>query len=143
MYETRWPRPGPALLAVGVVFGLLVGGILGISFPASSSAPAATPTTARPTRVAVQTPARFWTLVLASPLTSDDADAKLASFRAQGITGARKLTKAEYPVLNTQFAVCTGTYANRDGADAALQELTAAHPGLRPTPYPRFVSRST
>jgi len=143
MYETRWPRPGPALLAVGTVFGLIVGGILGISFPASSSdQPEATTTLTAPQTTA-PVPANFYTVVLASPSSIQDARARVVQLRSQGITHAVVLAKTEYPALGRPYAVCAGTYPTRGQAGQALQELNAQHPGLSPPPYVRQMRRAT
>jgi len=139
MYETRWPRPGPALLAVGTVFGLIVGGILGISFPASSSdQPEATTTLTAPQTTA-PVPANFYTVVLASPSSIQDARARAAQLQSQGVA-ARVLARTEYPSLNTPYAVCTGTYPSYDRAKRAADELKATHPGL--SAYPKLVRRA-
>ncbi len=144
MYGTRWPRPGPAMLAVGVVAGLVVGGILGISFPASSSdRHAAAPTTSQVTQSSAQLPRSFFTLILASPSTSADAQSKLARYQAEGVADAVILSRASYPDLRTQFAVCAGTYPSRTRADQALQELKAQLPNLTSSPYVRPMRRTT
>ena len=36
MYDTRWPRPGPAMAAVAAVLGLVAGAVLGLSSPGSA-----------------------------------------------------------------------------------------------------------
>jgi septal ring-binding cell division protein DamX len=143
MYETRWPRPGPAMLVVGVIVGLLVGGLLGISFPASSSdRHTAASTTSQATQPSAQPPRSFFTLVLASPKSSVEARSKLARLQAEGVTGAVILSKADYTDLKTQFAVCAGTYPSRTRADQALQELKAQLPNLTSSPYVRSMRRT-
>ena len=36
MYDTRWPRPGPAMAAVAAVLGLVAGIVLGLSSPGTA-----------------------------------------------------------------------------------------------------------
>jgi len=142
MYETRWPRPGPALLVVGTIFGLIVGGILGISFPASSSdQPPATTTDAPPPRTTASLPTSFYTVVLASPLSSQEAQARAAQFQAQGIKGARVLTRAQFPSLGAPFAVCVGTHDTYDAANQAAKALRTQFPSV--SPYVRSMRRAT
>jgi len=141
MYETRWPRPGPALLVVGVVFGLIVGGILGISFPISGSdQPEATTTTLTAPQTTAPLLASFYTVVLASPFSSQEAQAKVARLQARGVTGARILARTEYPSLGSPYAICVGTFRTDDQAKQTAGELKAQHPDL--TPYIKPMRRA-
>jgi cell division septation protein DedD len=143
MYDTRWPRPGPALLAVGTVLGLVVGGILGISFPATSSdQPTATTTKAAAPRATVALPPSFWTVVLASPLSSQEAQARTARYRSQGID-ARVLARTQYSSLRTPYAVCVGAFTTRAQAVQREAQLEAQHPSLSSSPYLTRVRRGT
>jgi cell division septation protein DedD len=144
MYDTRWPRPGPALLAVGIVFGLVVGGILGISFPATSSdQPTATTTKAAAPRATAAPPPSFWTVVLASPLSLQEAQARTARYRSQGIAEARVLARTQYSSLRTPYAVCVGAFTTRAQAVQLEAQLEAKHPSLSLSPYPTRVRRGT
>jgi len=142
MYDTRWPRPGPALLVVSTIIGLIVGGILGISFPASSAdQQAETTTTVTAPQTTAPAPANFFTVVLASPSSFKDAQARMARFRSQGIADVRILARTQYPALGRPFAVCAGVYQSSALATRRVQELKAQYPGLSPQPYPRQVRR--
>ena len=68
---------------------------------------------------------------------------KLARYQAEGVADAVILSRASYPDLRTQFAVCAGTYPSRTRADQALQELKAQLPNLTSSPYVRPMRRTT
>ena len=78
MYDTRWPRPGPAMAAVAVVLGLVAGAIFG--FSSTGSAPQAQANVPVETTVAAPTttlPEEFHTVVLGSYNERAGADARL------------------------------------------------------------------
>ena len=86
MYDTRWPRPGPAMAAVAAVLGLVAGAILGLSSP--GTAPQAQASAAPETTMARSTttlPEEFHTVILGSFQDRGRADARLRLVRAQGV----------------------------------------------------------
>jgi negative regulator of sigma E activity len=130
MYDTRWPRPGPAMAAVAAVLGLVAGIVLGLSSagsPPRASAAAPTPTTVAPTTTTL--PDDFHTVVLGSYNNRSFADARLRQVRRQGARDAALLDQAEYN-LGTRWAVYSGIFKTRELAEAHQQELT----GLGITP---------
>jgi hypothetical protein len=123
MYDTRWPRPGPAMAAVAAVLGLVAGAILGLSSPgAAPSAQASAPpeTTVAPTTTTL--PEEFHTVVLGSYGERAKADARLREVREMGVKDAGILEQTEYD-LRTPYAVYSGRFDTQDEARAYLEEL--------------------
>jgi hypothetical protein len=123
MYDTRWPRPGPAMAAVAAVVGLVAGAILGLS--STGSAPQAQANVPVETTVAATTttlPEEFHTVVLGSYDDRANADARLREVRNQGVEDAGLLDSAQY-VLGTTWAVYSGVFPTEDEAEAHWQEL--------------------
>ena len=123
MYDTRWPRPGPAMAAVAAVVGLVAGAVLGLS--STGSAPQAQANVPVETTVAATTttlPEEFHTVVLGSYDDRANADARLREVRNQGVEDADLLDQEEY-VLGTRWAVYSGVFPTEDEAEAHWQEL--------------------
>ena len=123
MYDTRWPRPGPAMAAIAAVLGLVAGIVLGLSSPGSqprASAAAPPETTAAPTTTTL--PAQFYTVVLGSFNDRAHADERLRLVRRQGVRDARLLEKGRYN-LGTRWAVYSGLFKSEPEAEAHEQEL--------------------
>jgi cell division protein FtsN len=130
MYDTRWPRPGPAMAAVAALLGLVAGIVLGLSSPGSqprASAAAPPETTAAATTTTL--PDAFYTVVLGSYNNRSFADARLRQVRRQGAKDAALLDQEEYD-LGIRWAVYSGIFRSREQAEAHRQELT----GLGITP---------
>jgi SPOR domain len=123
MYDTRWPRPGPAMAVVAAVLGLVAGAILGLSSP--GSAPKAQASAAPETTVASTTttlPDEFHTVILGSYDHRANAEARLREVRGMGVKDAGILTSSEYD-LRTAFAVYSGHFKTQEQAIAHRQEL--------------------
>ena len=123
MYDTRWPRPGPAMAAVAAVLGLVAGAILGLSSPGSApqaQSRASVEATAAPTTTT--RPDEFHMVVLGSYNDRARADARLAAVRIMGVEDAGILDNEQY-VLGTAFAVFSGRYETQEEARAHQQEL--------------------
>jgi hypothetical protein len=123
MYDTRWPRPGPAMAAVAVVLGLVAGAILGLASAGSrprAQARAPAETTTRPT--ATTLPDEFHTVILGSYNDRANADARLREVRNHGVRDAGILAQTDYR-LSTAYAVYSGQFATQDEARAHLEEL--------------------
>ena len=138
MYDTRWPRPGPAMAVVAAVLGLVAGIVLGFSSPASAPpAEAGGPaeTTVAPTTTL---PKVFHTVVLGSFDDRALADARLRQVRAQGVRDAALLSDVQW-VLGTHWAVYSGQFDTQEKAEAHRQELTGL--GVRPSYEKRVIRR--
>jgi SPOR domain len=123
MYDTRWPRPGPAMAAVAALLGLVAGVALGLSSPGSAPpARAAAPveTTVAPTTTTL--PDEFFTVVLGSFNDRAHADARLRLVKSQGVRRARLLDQERYQ-LNTGWAVASGVFQTEEEAEAHMEEL--------------------
>jgi SPOR domain len=123
MYDTRWPRPGPAMAAVAAVLGLVAGAILGLSSPGSApqaQARAPVETTVAPTTTSL--PDEFETVVLGSFNERARADARLALVRRQGVKDAGLLDQEKYQ-LGTRWAVYSGVFRSEDEAEAHMEQL--------------------
>jgi hypothetical protein len=123
MYDTRWPRPGPAMAAVAAVLGLAAGVVLGLSSPGSTPSARANPpteTTAAPTTTTL--PDEFHTVVLGSFNERTNADERLRLVRRQGVRDARLLERGRYN-LGTRWAVYSGLFRTEEEAEAHKQEL--------------------
>ena len=124
MYDTRWPRPGPAMAAVAAVLGLVAGAILGLSSPGTApQAQASAPpeTTVAPTTTTL--PDEFHTVILGSFDYRSKADARLRLVRRQGVKDARLIDNQQYR-LGTRWAVYSGVFRIEDEAKAHMQELS-------------------
>ena len=133
MYDTRWPRPGPAMAAACAAVGLLVGVALGLSSGGSPAAEArgSPAATRRPTTTL---PADFWTVILASPDDRAAADAAVATLKAQGVADVGVISKATYPELGTRYAVYSGrfdTSAEAEGHAAELPQFENSKPFVK------------
>src|SRR5919107_1670154 len=123
MYDTRWPRPGPAMAAVAVVLGLVAGAILGLASAGSqprAQARAPVETTVGPTTTTL--PDEFHTVVLGSFNDRAHADQRLRLGRSQGVEDARLLDRERYN-LGTRWAVYSGLFRTEEEAEAHMQEL--------------------
>ncbi len=124
MYDTRWPRPGPAMAAVAALLGMVAGAILGLSSPGSApQAQASAPpeTTVAPTTTTL--PSEFHTVILGSFEDRDRAGDRLRLVKRQGVRDARLLDRDQGYDLGVRWAVYSGLYDSRDEAEAHLQEL--------------------
>jgi hypothetical protein len=123
MYDTRWPRPGPAMAAVAAVLGLVAGAVLGLSSPGSPpTAQASGPpeTTVAPTTTTL--PEEFETVVLGSFDDRGLAEERLRLVRSQGVKDADLLDDQRWD-LGTRWAVYSGVFRTEDEAEAHKEEL--------------------
>jgi hypothetical protein len=123
MYDTRWPRPGPAMAAVAAVLGLVAGAVFGLSSPGSApAAEAGAPVESTVAHSTTTLPGRFHTVILGSFNNRANAEARLRQVRRMGVGDAEILEQTEYR-LNTAYAVSSGRYDTEEEARAHLQEL--------------------
>jgi cell division septation protein DedD len=123
MYDTRWPRPGPAMAAVAALLGMVAGIILGISSPGTApQAQASAPpeTTVAPTTTTL--PEEFYTVILGSFDDRDRADRRLRLVRSQGVKDAALLDQEQY-VLGTRWAVYSGLFETEAEAEAHMEQV--------------------
>ena len=136
MYDTRWPRPGPAMAAVAAVVGLVAGAIFGLS---SGSAPQAQANVPVETTVAATTttlPEEFHTVILGSYDERANAEARLRQVRNQGVEDADLLDQEQWQ-LGTRWAVYSGQFETREQAEAHRQELSGL--GVTPSFYKHVI----
>jgi hypothetical protein len=130
-YDTHWPRPGPVMVLVAALAGLIGGIVLGLAVGAfsgpSSRANASPPTTAP--AVSTTLPDRFYIVQIASVQTSlPRPDARVTQLRAQHIT-ADVLKSSDFNGLRNGFwVIYSGVFTTRPDAEAHRQELLSAHP---------------
>jgi hypothetical protein len=123
MYDTRWPRPGPAMAAVAAVLGLVAGAVLGFASPGERPKAAASPPVETSIEATTTTlPDEFHTVILGSYNDRANAEARLREVRNQGVNDAGILDQTEYR-LSTAYAVYSGQFATQDEARAHLEEL--------------------
>jgi SPOR domain len=123
MYDTRWPRPGPAMAAVAAVLGLVAGAILGLSSPGSPpTAQASGPpeTTVAPTTTTL--PDEFETVILGSFDDRGLAEERLRAVRGRGVKDAGLLDNEQYE-LGTTWAVYSGVFRTEEEAEVHKEEL--------------------
>jgi hypothetical protein len=122
MYDTRWPRPGPAMAAVAALLGLVAGVVLGLSSPGSPPPAQAAPveTTVAPTTTTL--PDDFHTVILGSYNERPNAVADVREVRGQGVRDAALLDQEDWE-LGTRWAVYSGVFETREQAEAHLKEL--------------------
>ena len=123
MYDTRWPRPGPAMAAVAALLGMVAGVILGISSPGTApqaQAGAHPETTVAPTTTTL--PDEFHTVILGSFDERVEADQRLRLVRSRGVRDAGLLDREQY-VLGTRWAVYSGLFKTEDEAEAHMEQL--------------------
>jgi hypothetical protein len=140
MYDTRWPRPGPAMAAVAAALGLVAGAVFGLSSAGSAPQAQANPpveTTVAPTTTTL--PDEFHTVILGSYNDRANADARLRQVRNQGVEDAALLDKEQWR-LGTRWAVYSGQFETREQAEAHRQELSGL--GVAPSFY-KEVTRSS
>ena len=139
MYDTRWPRPGPAMAAVAALLGLVAGAIFGLS--STTSPPRAQAGPPAETAVAATTttlPDDFHTVILGSYEERAGADARLRQVQNQGVEDAGLLDQEQWEI-EVAWAVYSGQFETREQAEAHQQELDGL--GVRPS-YWKHVTRS-
>jgi hypothetical protein len=123
MYDTRWPRPGPAMAAVAAVLGLVAGTILGLSSPGSPlTAQAGGPPEATVAPTTTTLPDEFETVILGSFNDRGLAEERLRAVRGLGVKDAGLLDNEQYQ-LGTRWAVYSGVFRTDEEAEAHMEEL--------------------
>jgi hypothetical protein len=132
MYDTRWPRPGPAMAAVAAVVGLIAGVILGFSAPGSGSAAQAGAASKTSTRPPARTlPDDFYTVILHSERDRAVARDRAARLTEEGVPAVAVLDSDDYPTLEPgYYVVYSGQFTSEQRAQAHLGELALRWPDL-------------
>jgi cell division septation protein DedD len=131
--DARWFRPGPALVILGAIAGLVVGGIVGLA-TAAGEAPkqprAATATTAAPPAT-VSLAGQFYIVQVASDRDQPTAERNAGDLRGRGFQ-ANVLKSDDYaPLRGGYFVVYVGPFqATPDGKVQA--QAQSARLGGRP-----------
>lgn len=138
MDENRWSRPGPGMVVLFAVVGLIVGILTGLFNPAGSgqepgqgvSERSHAPATTRSDAL----PERFYTVVLASIARSRDraeAEARAEVFRGQGIQDVGVLDPERYASLaDGYWAVYSRIFERQSEAADYRDELRARYRNL-------------
>jgi hypothetical protein len=138
MYDTRWPRPGPAMLAVAVLFGLVIGGVFGFTSGTSAGAGSGDGDASESTASTGTTLATtFYTVIVASPSSQAAAQRKLDEMRSRGLTDAFIARQSEFRPLNTPYAVCSGQFKT----DAEMRQHLAQVRSNGVGGFPRKLTR--
>jgi hypothetical protein len=140
MYDTRWPRPGPAMLAVAVLFGLVVGGAFGFSGrKAGANSPTDKQTPGAGETTTSSEPETFWTVIMASPTSEEQRDQDEAAVRAKGVQDVFVATPDRYTPIGTAFAICSGHFDTE--AKAAVYERQMKPFKVAGNPFKRKLTR--
>ena len=127
------------MAAVAAVVGLVAGVLLGFSSPgAGSAAQAGTAPQTSIRRTATTLPAEFHTVILGSFNDLARADSTMRRLRERGVDDAAVLKQADYPSLNTRYAVYSGKFGDHGGAEEHEAELRLL--GITNS-YSKFVTR--
>ena len=122
MYDTRWPRPGPAMAAVAAVLGLVAGIVLGLSSTApQAQASPPVETTVAPTTTTL--PEEFHTVILGSYDERDNADGACAGPEPGG---GRRPARPGGVRPRHQVGGLQRPVRDREEAEAHRQELSGS-----------------
>jgi hypothetical protein len=137
MYENRWPRPGPGMVLVFAVVGLIVGILVGL-FNASNAhnggeAAGRVDSNTTVTQANDALPAHFWTVVLNSfPKSSERSvvEARANQLKNEGVEDVGVLDPSRYSSLQA-WAVYSGVFETQAEAKAHRDEVRGQHPDLQ------------
>src|SRR4029450_5291840 len=107
MYDTRWPRPGPAMLAVAVLFGLVIGGVFGFTSGTSAGAGSGAGAPPGPTAAPLPPtlPASFHTAVVASGNQRAPLESRRVELRNRGVPELQGIAHSQVPDLQRNYAL--------------------------------------
>ena len=148
MDEYRWPRPGPGMVVVFALIGLIGGIAAGLLAPAGaqrgSQQDGGDQATVPPTR-APALPDDFYTVILASISAEQDrsvANQRAAAYRDAGVADVRVLDSSTYASLSKDYwVVYSGVFSSEQDALDHRDEIRQAHPDLGNC-YVKQVTRS-
>jgi hypothetical protein len=138
MDENRWPRPGPGMVAVFALIGLIAGAVIGLFSPSGtqqgSQGGAAAGTTSPSSTTLTELPGNFYTVILASIPESRglrEAEARAATFRNAGVENVGVVASSRYGSLSDPYwVVYSGVFTSLEEAVGRRDEIEKAHPGL-------------
>jgi hypothetical protein len=140
MYENRWPRPGPGMVVVFAVVGLIVGILVGL-FNASNARGGGDPSGQLSDETSITHPSggdlpeSFYTVVVNSIPRSKDravAEARAEVLKGEGVEDVGVLDPSQYSSLAPNFwAVYSGVFKSQDEAAAHRDQLRDRFPDLR------------
>jgi SPOR domain len=138
MDEYRWPRPGPLMVVVFALIGLIGGIAAGLLAPAGAQRGsqqdggdqvAVTENTAPPL------PDDFYTVILASIGSEQGrsvANQRAAAYRDAGVADVRVLDSSSYASLTKDYwVVYSGVFSSEQDALNHRDEIRQAHQNLR------------
>jgi hypothetical protein len=138
MDENRWPRPGPGMVLLFGVVGLIGGILIGLFNPAGSGAGLGQGVSeggvASSTSRGDSLPEAFYTVVLASvdrARSRPEVEARAETFRSEGVDHVKVLDPASYSSLADNFwAICSGVFETQRQAADHLRDLHERFPKL-------------
>lgn len=134
MYENRWPRAGPGMVAVFALIGLIAGIVLGLFSPSGAQRSPEGDGSGQTTSTAAALPDDFYTVILASIRVSQGrsaAEARAGDYRAAGLEDVRVLESSRYGSLTANYwVVYSGVFSTWQEAVDHREELRASHPDL-------------
>jgi hypothetical protein len=138
MDENGWPRPGPGMVAVFALIGLIGGALAGLLAPSGaqrgSQSAAGDQTTTAPTTTVAGLPASFYTVILASIPGSEGrqvAEARADTYRNAGIENVGVLDSSRYGSLSDSYwVVYSGVFPSLKDAETQRDQIHGAHPDL-------------
>jgi SPOR domain len=148
MDEYRWPRPGPGMVAVFALIGLIGGIAAGLLAPAGAHRGSQQDGGDQVAATGSSTPAPpgdFYTVILAS-ISSEQgrsvADQRAAAYRDAGVAGVGVLDSSTYASLTKGYwVVYSGVFPSEQDALDHRDEIRQTHPDLGNC-YVKQVTRS-
>lgn len=137
MYENRWPRPGPGMVAVFALIGLIGGILVGLFDPSGAQRAGqegSAGTSLAPSSTAAALPDSFYTVILASIGASEGrsvAEARASAYRESGVADVGVLDSSRYSSLAANYwVVYSGVFSTWQEAVDHRDEIRQAHRDL-------------
>jgi hypothetical protein len=137
MDEDRWPRPGPGMVAVFALIGLIGGILFGLFSPSGAQRPdqnVSDRTSEASSSTVAALPDNFYTVILASIATSAGrsvAQARADAYRNSGVDNVGVLDSSRYGSLTAHYwVVYSGVFPTWREAIDHRDEIRGAHPDL-------------
>jgi hypothetical protein len=137
MDENRWPRPGPGMVAIFAVIGLIGGILAGLFNPSGAQRgpdQAAGDRGQASSTTTSTLPKSFYTVILASIAVGQGrsaADARASAYRDAGVEDVGVLDSSRYHSLSADYwVVYSGVFSTEQEAIDRRDRIRKAHPDL-------------